>query len=317
MVKFWDSRTCTQLQSFEAHGADVLCLMIGPVWDTVYLSLSLTNYIQDGTSVYTSGVDQKVTQFSVVKSSSSKGNSILLSSTRWVRAASKRMHSHDVRGLSMWPPYTPLPSPHRRCFPTDVAPLLVSGGLDMSLVVTPAALPRSTTARIANPLSTSVTATFEDAYHRRIAYSSGVHGTVGLHLAKRARLVLSTGDTGLAVWRLPEKPSLEEGPSLALSGEGPGWNKVLEMSLSVQTNIVASAISDDGRWLAVSDSFEVKLFWLQRSVRVFHSGLQANAYSSSSRSTRQTIWSPSAFVTSRHYCKNTFPVLRWRVEPPP
>ncbi|KAI0296605.1 WD40 repeat-like protein [Russula brevipes] len=249
MVKFWDSRTCTQLQSFEAHGADVLCLMIGP----------------DGTSVYTSGVDQKVTQFSVVKSSSSTGNSILSSPTRWVRAASKRMHSHDVRGLSMWPPYTPLPSPHRRCFPTDVAPLLVSGGLDMSLVVTPAALPRSTTARIANPLSTSVTATFEDAYHRRIAYSSGAHGTVGLHLAKRARLVLSTGDTGLAVWRLPEKPSLEEGPSLALSGEGPGWHKVLEMSLSVQTNLVASAISDDGRWLAVSDSFEVKLFWLQRS----------------------------------------------------
>jgi hypothetical protein len=31
MVKFWDSRTCTQLQSFEAHGADVLCLVIGPV----------------------------------------------------------------------------------------------------------------------------------------------------------------------------------------------------------------------------------------------------------------------------------------------
>ena len=31
MVKFWDSRTCTQLQSFEAHGADVLCLVVGPV----------------------------------------------------------------------------------------------------------------------------------------------------------------------------------------------------------------------------------------------------------------------------------------------
>ena len=31
MVKFWDSRTCTQLQSFEAHSADVLCLVVGPV----------------------------------------------------------------------------------------------------------------------------------------------------------------------------------------------------------------------------------------------------------------------------------------------
>jgi hypothetical protein len=37
MVKFWDSRTCTQLQSFEAHGADVLCLVVGPVSGTSIL----------------------------------------------------------------------------------------------------------------------------------------------------------------------------------------------------------------------------------------------------------------------------------------
>jgi len=140
----------------------------------------------------------------------------------------------------------------------------------MSIVVTPAALPRNTTVRLTNPLATSVSATFDDAYHRRIAYSSGTHGTVGLHLAKRARLVLSTSDTDLAVWRLPERSLVEEDPLLARSGEGLGWKKVLEMSLRVQTNIVASAISDDGCWLAVSDAFETKLFWLQVDVRVFH-----------------------------------------------
>ena len=222
--------------------------------------------------MYTSGIDQKVTQFSLLESSLSKGSSTLSSSAKWVRTASKRMHSHDVRGLSIWPPYIPLPSPHRRSFPAEVVPLLVSGGLDMSIVVTPAALPRSSNLRLTNPLATSVTVTFEDAYHRRIAYSSGAHGTIGLHLAKRARLVLSTGDTGLAVWHLPEKSLLEEDP-LALSEEGPGWKKVLEMSLRVQTNLVASAISDDGRWLAVSDAFEAKLFWLQEDVRVFSSTL--------------------------------------------
>lgn len=31
IVKFWDSKTCTQLSSFQAHGADVLCLSISPV----------------------------------------------------------------------------------------------------------------------------------------------------------------------------------------------------------------------------------------------------------------------------------------------
>ena len=183
------------------------------------------------------------------------------------------MHSHDVRGLSIWPPYTPLPSLHQRSFPTDVVPLLVSGGLDMSIVVTPAALPRNSTVRLTNPLATSVSATFDDAYHRRIAYSSGAHGTVGLHLAKCARLVLNTSDTDLAIWRLPERPLVEKDPLLTMSGECSGWEKVLDMSLRVQTNIVASAISDDGCWLAVSDAFETKLFWLQVDVRDFHLAL--------------------------------------------
>jgi U3 small nucleolar RNA-associated protein 4 len=31
IVKFWDSKTCTQLNSFQAHGADILCLSISPV----------------------------------------------------------------------------------------------------------------------------------------------------------------------------------------------------------------------------------------------------------------------------------------------
>ena len=31
IVKFWEPRTCTQLSTFQAHGADVLCLSIGPV----------------------------------------------------------------------------------------------------------------------------------------------------------------------------------------------------------------------------------------------------------------------------------------------
>ena len=137
----------------------------------------------------------------------------------------------------------------------------------MCIVVTPAALPRSTTTRVANPLATSVTATFGDAYHRRIAYSSGAHGTVGLHLAKGARLVLSTGDTDLAVWRLPERSSVKEDLEVAPIGETTGWSKVLEMDLRVQTNLVASAISDDGGWLAVSDAFESKLFSLQTEVR--------------------------------------------------
>ena len=47
MVKLWDSVTCTQLQTFTAHEADVLALTIGP----------------QGDSLYPAGVDQKTTEF--------------------------------------------------------------------------------------------------------------------------------------------------------------------------------------------------------------------------------------------------------------
>ncbi|TFY78951.1 hypothetical protein EWM64_g5058 [Hericium alpestre] len=85
LVKFWDARTCTQLHSFQGHNADVLCLTIGP----------------EGTSVYSSGVDQKTTQYTQIKSFKSGSASILSAWSRWVQTASKRMHSHDVRALAI------------------------------------------------------------------------------------------------------------------------------------------------------------------------------------------------------------------------
>ncbi|KAJ7225739.1 WD40-repeat-containing domain protein [Mycena pura] len=266
MVKFWDSRTCTQLQSFQGHGADVLCLTIDPT----------------GTAIYTSGVDQKISQFCLVKTSSGEK----ASSWRWIQTSSRRMHSHDVRALSIWPPYSALPPSHRRQFPIDVAPLLASGGLDMSVVVTPAALPTNTVVKIVNPISTSVHSTFEDSYHRRLAYSSGPSSTSAIHIAGQARLVCCTRDAGLGVWRIPKKSSSSgEDPSAADDPDGDGWEKVLDMELNVHTNVLASAISDNGRWLVVSDLYESKLFSLSsdsdggikpRRVREFSAILHAH-----------------------------------------
>ncbi|KAI0824120.1 WD40 repeat-like protein [Trametes gibbosa] len=251
-VKFWDSKTCTQLQSFQGHAADVLCLTIGP----------------DGTAVYTSGVDQKVTQFSYVKTSRSETNpSPLVPRTagRWVQTSSRRLHSHDVRALAIWPPYTPLPPAHQRHFPTDVAPVLASGGLDMSVVVTPAALPTATlSSKVSNPLATSTSATFEDSYHRRLAYSSGPASSSAVHLARKARLVMCTRDAGLTVWRIAPRQQQrgEEEEGWEPFNSQDGWERVLDMDLNVQTNIVAGAISDDGKWIAVADWYETKLFQL-------------------------------------------------------
>ncbi|KAF8640615.1 hypothetical protein AX17_000276 [Amanita inopinata Kibby_2008] len=250
VVKFWDSRTCTQLHTFKAHGADVLCMAIDP----------------EGKAVYTSGVDQKTVQFALVKTTSSDKGPLGLqgTSSRWVQACSRRLHSHDVRALATWPTYTPLPATHRKHHPINVAPILASGGLDMSVTLTPAALPTSTIVKIINPLETSTDATFEDSYHRRLAYTSGPSGTSAICVARNAKLIVCMRDAGLTIWRLCKKtvPGEEEALLDTHEPESRGWEKVLEMDLNVNSNLIASAISDDGRWLVASDLFETKLFSL-------------------------------------------------------
>ncbi|RPD71971.1 hypothetical protein L226DRAFT_573630 [Lentinus tigrinus ALCF2SS1-7] len=41
-----------------------------------------------------------------------------------------------------------------------------------------------------------------------------------------------------------------------------GWKHVLGMDLAIQTNVATGAISDDGKWIAVADWYEMKLFQL-------------------------------------------------------
>lgn len=263
---------------------------------------------QEGTAVYSSGVDQKVIQYSYIKTHQSTANqSSILSRplTRWVQSVGRRLHSHDVRALAIWPPHCPLPPSHRRQFPLDIAPILASGGLDMSVVVTPAALPSSTITKIINPLSTSQAATYEDSYHRRLAYNSGAFNASALHLARQARLLLCQRDAGVSIWRIREKErGPGEGEEDAESAEPPpsigGWEPVLDMDLTVHTNLIASAISDDGRWVVVSDWYESKLFRLHRLVRnpLFRTLNHVNIFVGLFCRTTANL-NPSAYVTSR------------------
>ncbi|KAG2057126.1 WD40 repeat-like protein [Suillus hirtellus] len=251
-VKFWDSMTCTQTCSYLAHGADVLCLAIGP----------------EGTSVFSSGVDQKIVLFSYVPTAPENSSSVLSSSpARWIQSGSRRVHSHDVRCLAVWPPHSPIPPTYKRkpsANATYIAPVLASGGLDMSIALTPA-LPASMTSssiapRVVNPLTTRVTTTFEDSYYRRIAY------TAAMCVSRRARLVASINETGVNIWRvlcIPDSDVIVNGVDPSTDPETrTSWEKVLEMDLNVRTNLIASALSDDGRWLVVSDLYEAKLFQL-------------------------------------------------------
>ena len=138
----------------------------------------------------------------------------------------------------------------------------------MSIAVTPAALSGSTVTKVINPLSTSNAATFEDSYQRRLAYTSAPYHGFALHLARQARLLLCMRDSGVSVWRvLPRRTTAlnAEDPDAEPPEDG-GYVPVLDMDLNVHTNLVASAISDDGKWIAVSDWYESRLFRIETEV---------------------------------------------------
>lgn len=147
----------------------------------------------------------------------------------------------------------------------------------MSVVLTPAAPPSSTLIKVVNPLDTSVEATFEDSYHRKLSYV----GRGRVKVARGARLVSCVRDAGVSVWRIHKRRKVDvpadgeggddedmEAVYQKVDGEpaGPAWEKVLEMDLKIHSNIFAHEISDDGKWLVVSDLYESKLFLLQTDV---------------------------------------------------
>ncbi|KAK4701683.1 U3 small nucleolar RNA-associated protein 4, partial [Phenoliferia sp. Uapishka_3] len=265
-VKFFDGEMGTQVQSFRAHKADVLCLTVGST----------------GTSLFTSGVDQKTSEFRLVTVSSTRSSSG--PSSRWIQASGRRLHSHDVRSLIVSPPYAfPISSPPATS--TPIVPILTSAGLDLSLVIVPISPPAPPSSRpspgtksLKNPVSDAPSIEFETTVHRRAAYVP--QRSKPFEVAREARLLVCRRDRTLGVWRVEEGKGGSgggEGKSgwkrrqelFGLQGEeeedvapAKGWSKIIDMELKLQTNLVASAVSSDGKWLAVSDLFETKLFRL-------------------------------------------------------
>ncbi|GAA6025888.1 hypothetical protein JCM10207_008829, partial [Rhodosporidiobolus poonsookiae] len=284
-VKFWDGSMGTQTQSFRAHKADVLALALG----------------SDGTSIFTSGVDQKTTEFRLVTVASSRVHDVPVG--RWIQASGRRLHSHDVRSIVISPPYSfPLPSSSSAKPQTPLVPVMTSAGLDLSLILTAVSpAPASTTgkkrsaAALKNPISDVPSIEFESTTHRRAAYvpqrSLPFSVASGQGTSEAPRLLICRRDRGVGVWRLDDPK--RSGSNLGLGANAAplqrprwgrkqfelgldgaeqedeeevgttGYEKVAELDLKTQTNLISSAVSNDGRWLAVADLYETKLFRLQ------------------------------------------------------
>ncbi|GAA5998447.1 small subunit rRNA maturation protein UTP4 [Rhodotorula paludigena] len=288
-VKFWDGSNGTQAQSFRAHKADVLALALG----------------SDGSSLFTSGVDQKTVEFRRVTVASARVHDVPVG--RWIQASGRRLHSHDVRAIVVSPPYAlPLPflPPSDSLPKKTLVPVMTSAGLDLSLILTPvspapsssSSKKRTSSAALANPVSDVPLTEFESTTHRRAAYvpqrARPFAVAAGSGAPDSPRLLVCRRERGVGIWRLedPKRAGSTNGGlganaaplsrvkwgrkkmALGLDAEEEeeddeevgttGYEKVAELDLKVQTNLIASAVSPDGRWLAVSDLYETKLFRL-------------------------------------------------------
>lgn len=221
-VKFWDGKMGTQTQSFRAHKADVLALALG----------------SDGTSIFTSGVDQKTVEFRLVTVASSRVHGV--PAGRWIQASGRRLHSHDVRAIVISPPYSfPLPSPAPTAQPKKpVVPVMTSAGLDLSLILTAVSPAPSTSATskkraaLANPVSDVPSTDFESTVHRRAAYVTQrgrpFAVAAGTGSPDAPRLLVCRRDRGVGIWRLEDPKKV--GSTLGLGANAaplkkPRWGR--------------------------------------------------------------------------------------------
>ncbi|KDR20318.1 U3 small nucleolar RNA-associated protein 4 homolog [Zootermopsis nevadensis] len=83
-ITFWDGNTGTQIESFQTHKADILCLCLA----------------EDENSVYCAGVDPLIISFTKVWLRGGTGTSSC-GRSKWVKSVQRRIHDHDVRALAL------------------------------------------------------------------------------------------------------------------------------------------------------------------------------------------------------------------------
>lgn len=272
-VSFYDGKMFTLLPGarFTSHGkgADVLSLCVG----------------SDGRCVYSASVDQKVVEYTKVG---------VAKQTKWMISGKRRLHAHDIRALAIDPPFDPKSLLSSSDGGINRLPILVSAGVDFHLTLTPAASPSSATVidttnpkqqnvdkefqktnRIPkqsrfdhiNPVSTTPVTTFADTIHRRLPFvpttgkGSALGGGSVVRICATKRWLILRREKSIAIWKLPLQASEGDDDD----SKKVDWKMILEMQIRVQSNLVCAEISQDGRFLFVSDLYESKLFELNES----------------------------------------------------
>jgi U3 small nucleolar RNA-associated protein 4 len=205
IVAFWDSKTYTQIQNIKPHQADVLALTIG----------------SDGKTIFSSGVDQHVVQLqrtliedsSLMSGMQGKQNRNR-DRTRWTVANTKRYHSHDVRALSISPPYslishiTPIPSSSAGIAAQKrQLPILVSGGLDFTVVYNTMSAESGQAVR---QLAGSKTRLLDPSSNNLNRASYIPARNAPIHLASEAKLISKVRPGGVDIYRVGKEEAILE-----------------------------------------------------------------------------------------------------------
>ncbi|CAG8440810.1 9401_t:CDS:10 [Dentiscutata heterogama] len=184
---------------------------------------------KEGTMVFSSGVDRKCNSFRIADYFTTQSSNDDFSENNWVLVGFRRTHLHDVRAMAL------------REDLTDK--FFVSGGVDASILV-------------------SYFDGFPEDKLQRLPF---IPQKPLISISKSKKLLMYRSYNQIKIWRLgnaklPDSWKFEQIPNLDLIEP---QQAILEMTLKGNYNLMASALSEDGEWIAVSDIETIKVFKVQ------------------------------------------------------
>ncbi|XP_071959347.1 U3 small nucleolar RNA-associated protein 4 homolog isoform X2 [Antedon mediterranea] len=210
---FWDGRVGTMLKGYTSHRMDILTMCV----------------TKDETSVFTTGVDPTIVQFTLAVTDDRLGTKA------WVRNRHIAFgHTHDIRAMVI------------------AGNFLVSGGLDTNLVTNPIEV---------SPGHSQIRGQIEK--YKRLYHAFPQKSLI--KCAGESKLLLFQYPYHLEVWKLGSTSDATDKDVASLTvSEQP--LKLLDILTKGIDQIVCSSISKDGAWIAYSDVHRVKLFHLNLDV---------------------------------------------------
>ncbi|CAG8538067.1 9169_t:CDS:10 [Cetraspora pellucida] len=192
---------------------------------------------KEGTMVFSSGVDRKCNLFRMTDHfTAQSSNDADSNENNWILVGFRRTHLHDVKAIAL------------REDLNDK--FFVSGGVDTSILV-------------------SHFDSFPEDKLQRLPF---IPQKPLISISKSKKLLMYRSINQIKMWRLgsgkdimqlKDSWQLEQIPNLDLIEP---QKAILEMTLKGNNHLMASALSEDGEWIAVSDVETIKVFKIQNDI---------------------------------------------------